>query len=61
MLVVFFRKLAIMENKQRLTAARIVQVAAVVLFVALLLGEGLGFLPAGAGRACLDVLRQFGS
>ena len=48
-----------MENKQWRTAARIVQIAAAVLFVALLLGEAHGLLPAGAGRACLDVLKQF--
>ena len=48
-----------MENKQWLTAARIVQLGVGLLFVVLLLGEALGLLPAGVGRACLDVLRQF--
>lgn len=48
-----------MEKNQWLTAARIVQVAAAALFVGLLLGEQQGLLPAGAGRACLDVLKQF--
>ena len=48
-----------MENKQWLTAARIVQLVVALLFVVLLLGEGQGLLPAGAVRACLDALRQF--
>ena len=48
-----------MENKQWLTAARIVQLVVALLFVVLLLGEGRGLLPVGAGRACLDALKQF--